>query len=225
MEITMKFIAVILSFTIALLLTACKPQGSPGDSAAETLANTMTTSSYNYTTHNLYDISFKDATLPFNVADAARAGSVFFRNSSRALLDGGEQYRFAFADCCFIWDKHLPAPTKLRVVWNVVYDLDLFEGESGKHYDDRASKEPAPGTRWCSAMVEVPGPAPVTADNLSLHFLPDGTVIGSYGKASAPAPLSSAQVLAHAAPMPKGQYCKQEITNPWFGIPRAPHKE
>ncbi len=221
----MKFIATILSFVLALLLTACKPQGSPAVAAADELANTMTTSTYNYTSHNLYDISFRDATLPFDIAGAARAGSVFFRNSDSAPLEGGEKYQFSFADCCFMWDKRVSAPTKLRLVWSVVYDLDLFEGESGKNYNDRTSKDTAPGSRWCTAVVEVQGPVPVTADNLSLHFLKDGMVIGSYGKAQAPAPLSPAQVREHAAPLPKGQYCKQEIANPWFGIPRTPHRE
>ncbi|ELX08955.1 hypothetical protein Jab_2c10130 [Janthinobacterium sp. HH01] len=213
----MKFIVTALSVFWVFLLTACNSRGE--------LSGTMTTSSYNYTTHNLYDISLKDATQAFDVAAAPRAGSVFFRNSSSALLDGGEKYQFSFADCCFMRDKHLRAPTKLRLVWSVVYDLDLFEGESGRDYDDRANKGAAPGSRWCSAVIDVPGPAPADADNLSLHFLPDGTVIGSYGKAQAPAPLTSAQVRAHATPMPKGQYCKQETTNPWFGIPRTPHRE
>ncbi|MQA36787.1 DUF3304 domain-containing protein [Rugamonas aquatica] len=213
----MKFIITALSFFCVFLLTACNSR--------DDLSGTMTTSSYNYTAHNLYNISFKDAAQVFDVAGAVRAGSVFFRNSSSALLDGGEKYQFSFADCCFMRDKHLRAPTKLKLVWNVVYDLDLFEGESGRNYDERANKGAAPGSRWCSAVIDVPGPAPVDADNLSLHFLPDGTVVGSYGKAQSPAPLTSAQVHAHATPMPKGQYCKQEIANPWFGIPRTPHRE
>ena len=216
---------VLLAVSSMGILTACNSKKNQDALAGEEAGKMMTTSSYNYTGHNLYDISFKDAAVPFDVAGAARAGSVFLRNSDSALLDDGGKYHFSFSDCCFMWDKRLPAPTKLRVVWSVVFDLDLFEGESGRAYDDRASRSPAPGSRWCTAVVEVIGPVPTTADNFSLHFLNDGTVVGNYGRAQAPMPLSITQLNKHAEAMPKRQYCRQETTNPWFGIPRTPHRE
>lgn len=207
-----------------LILLGCDASENGVNWRRQELERTMNTSVYNYTGHNLTEVRFKLASLPFKIQDAAAAGSVYLRNASKIKMDNGQSVFYSSRDCCFYWDKNTRENVSFRVVWQVVYDLSLFEGESG-NFDHRTSKQAAPGSRWCEAIVPIRGPYPEQADNLVLHFLRDGTVEALLGDGKDEKPLSSAEVASHAAQLPKGQYCLKEIENPWFGIPRKPHVE
>lgn len=188
------------------------------------LQQTLNTSVYNYTDSNVTEVYFKFANLPFKIEEAAYAGPVYFRNASQTTMDNGQTVYYSSSACCFYWDKSVQPPVSLRVVWQVVYDLDLFEGESGR-FDHRASRAAAPGSRWCELVVPVRAPYPAQFDNLRLHFLRDGAVVALVGDGKLEQPLPSAEVAVHAMTLPKGSHCQHEIDNPWYGIPRKPHRE
>lgn len=184
----------------------------------------VNTSVYNYTDSNVTEVYFKFANLPFKIEEAAYAGPVYFRNASQTTMDNGQTVYYSSSACCFYWDKSAQPPVSLRIVWQVVYDLDLFEGESGR-FDHRTSKAAAPGSRWCEQVIPVRAPYPAQFDNLRLHFMRDGAVVALVGDGKLEQPLSSVEVAAHATPLVKGKYCQHEIDNPWYGIPRKPHRE
>lgn len=212
-----------LVWAILLILGGCDSQDKSVQWRSEQLARTFNTSAYNYTENNIADIRFKLADLPFRIEDAASADSVYFRNASKTKLDDGQPVFYSPASCCFYWDKKT-SKASLKIVWQVVYDLSLFEGESGQ-FDHRTSKQAAPGSRWCEAIVPIREPYPKEADNLRLHFLRDGSVVALLGDVKDDQPLSSSEVAQHSAALAKGRYCLKEVDNPWYGIPRKPHRE
>ena len=75
-------------------------------------------------------------------------------------------------------------------------------------------------------MVDIlPATGPDRPDTVLLHFLADGTVQARLGTFKTDVPLAAAEVKSHATRLPQGQFCRQEIENPFYGIPRKPHLE
>ena len=157
---------------------------------------------------------------------APSGGSVFFRNSSKRELDNGDQVSVSSDNCCLIWDQSIDKPLRVRVVWSVVFDMTYHNGKSSVEYDERTSKMSSPGSRWCQAIVDIlPAKGPERPTMVFFHFFTDGTVHAQLGTFKTDAPLPAAQVKLHSARLPQGQFCKQEIENPFYGIPRTPHME
>ena len=187
---------------------------------------TFTTTSYNYTPYDIYSIAFKGISLPFNIDEAPSGGSIFFRDASEADMDNGEKVSFSSGNCCFIWDGPVDKPLRVRVVWSVVFDTSYHDGKSSADYDERTSRQSSPGSRWCQATVDIlPAKGPERPSIVLFHFLADGTVQAHLGTFKTQSPLTAEQVKRHATRLPQGQFCKQEIENPFFGIPRTPHRE
>jgi hypothetical protein len=208
------------------LLSACDAKERDGPLRARLAEATFTTTSYNYTPYGLYSIAFKASGRPFNIDEAASGGSVLLRDASLATLDTGDKIPFTSGNCCIIWDRPLDQPLRVKVVWNVVIDPDYYDNKSSVDYDERTSTESAPGTRWCEAVIDIaPSKDAARPDAVVLHFFKDGSVLGQLASAKSDGPLSAREVAAHAASLPEGQFCKQEIRNPLYGIPRAPHRE
>lgn len=207
-------------------LSACDSKENQARVLDTLSKKTFTTTSYNYTPYGLYAITFKDLSRPFKIDDAPGGGSVFVRDASFAALDNGDKIPFTTGNCCFIWDKPLDKPLRVKVIWNVVIDPAYYDGKSSVSYDERTSRESAPGTRWCEAVVDIaPASGGVQADSVVLHFLEDGSVQAQLASSKSDGPLPASVVKAHAANLPEGQFCKQEISNPFYGVQRAPHRE
>lgn len=95
-------------------------------------------------------------------------------------------------------------------------------------YDQRTSKKTAPGTRWCQAIIDIapaPSPSPERPSIVVLHFFNDGYVQANLGTFKTSRPLLSEEAKLHSAPLPEGKYCRQEVENPFYGIPIKPHME
>jgi hypothetical protein len=217
-----------LIFTVfsLLILAGCNSKKEEARVQQELREKTFTTTSYNYTPYDIYSIAFKEISLPFKVDEAPSGGSVFFRDASQAKLDNGEKVSFSGGNCCFIWDRPIDKPLRVRIVWSVVYDTSYHDGKSSVNYDERASKQSAPGSRWCQATVDIhPSVGTDRPTTVFLHFLADGSVQAQLGTFKTGGPLTSKQVKLHSTRLPPGQFCKQEIDNPFYGIPRAPHRE
>ncbi|WP_164557802.1 DUF3304 domain-containing protein [Massilia atriviolacea] len=192
----------------------------------EELAKTFTTTSYNYTPYELDLISFKEFSLPFNIDDAPSGGSVRVDTASEMKLDNGEKIRYSSSNCCFMWSSPIDKPLRIRVVWKVIHNASYHDGEAGAEYDMRSSRKSAPGSRWCQAVVDVaPYTGPDRPKMLFLHFLPDGSVQAQLGTFLSAKPFSAEQVKLHSTPLAVGQICRQEIENPFYGLPRTPHRE
>jgi hypothetical protein len=187
---------------------------------------TFTTTAYNYTKYDIFSILYNDVSVPFDVENATNGGSVFFRNSGETLLDNGQEVAGGGDTCCLIWKKATDKPLKIKVVWSVIYDLDSFDGKLSDQRDKRSLKGRGRGSAWCEAIVDVqPAESDVKVDKVILHFLVDGTVKATLATFQTEKPLSSSLVKQHAVVLPEGQFCKNEIDNPFFGISRAPHRE
>jgi hypothetical protein len=187
---------------------------------------TFTTTAYNYTKYDIFSILYNDVSVPFDVESATNGGSVFFRNSGETLLDNGQEVAGGGDTCCLIWNKATDKPLKIKVVWSVIYDLDSFDGKLSDQRDKRSLKGRGRGSAWCEAIVDVqPAESDVKVDKVILHFLVDGTVKATLATFQTEKPLSSSLVKQHAVVLPEGQFCKNEIDNPFFGISRAPHRE
>jgi hypothetical protein len=208
------------------ILVACNSKEKEERMQQELSEKTFTATSYNYTPYDLYYITFKEISLPFKIDEAPSGGSVFFRNSSKRELDNGDQVSVSSDNCCLIWDQSIDKPLRVRVVWSVVFDMTYHNGKSSVEYDERTSKMSSPGSRWCQATVDIlPAKGPERPTMVFFHFFTDGTVQAQLGTFKTDAPLPAAQVKLYSARLPQGQFCKQEIENPFYGIPRTPHME
>lgn len=217
---------IIFSFFLIFILVGCDSKEAEARLQKEIISKTFTTTSYNYTKYDLYSIAFKDIVLPFNIDNAPSGGSVFFRDASQVNLDNGEKVSFSSGNCCFIWDRPIDKPIRVRVVWSVVYDTSFHDGKSSESYDQRTSKQGAPGSRWCQAIVDIrPSEASERPNMVFFHFLGDGSVQARLGTLETGGVLPSSEVKLHSSGLPPGTYCKQEIINPFYGIPRTPHRE
>ncbi|HEX8613564.1 MAG TPA: hypothetical protein VF800_19970 [Telluria sp.] len=214
------------AFVFLITLTGCdwkewkaaRAQGEPD--------RTFTTVSYNYTPDILHWITFKNSSLPFKIDEAPYGGSTYGPNGSEMALDNGEKVRYSADNCCFMWSGPLDKPQRIRVVWLVIHNLSYFNRQADEGYDERTSRKNPPGGRWCQAIVDIqPATGPDRPKMVFLHFLADGSVQAKLGTFLTAKPLPSAQVKSHSAPLPEGQVCKNEIDNPWYGIPRKPHRE
>lgn len=219
-----KIFVVILSL---ILLAACNAKEKEERIQTELGAKTFVTTSFNYTQFGLYSINFKKTSLPFKINEAASGGSIFSRaTSSKVTLQSGEKINYTTSNCCFIWDEPLDKPMQVRVVWSVVFDSAYHDGKSTVTYDERTSRESAPGSRWCEAIVSIiPSKSVEPPDTVVFHFLKDGTVQAQLATFLTEAPLDMRQIREHSTSPPSGQYCKQEIANPYYGVPNAPHRE
>lgn len=207
-------------------LAGCNPEESEARRKKERSDRTFTTASFNYTPHVLYSIRYDDISLPFKIDEAASGGSSSFRNVNELEMDNGEKVRLTSGNCCFIWSGPVDKPPRIRVVWKLVYDIQLYEGEQASHFDERNSRRSPPGSRWCQAVVDMlPYKGPDRPNMVFLHFLPDGSVQAHLGASREHLPLSAAEVKLHSAPLPEGSVCREEIDNPFYGIPRKPHRE
>lgn len=210
------------------LLSACKSKEQDQAEREAIAALTLTTTTYNYTKYELYDISFMDVNDKFDIEAAAPSGSVFFRNGGFLNLDDGTTISSETSSCCFFWKYKQEDKVKLRVVWNVIFDLKRFEGDESRTYNKRNTKLPQPGTAWCEEIVEVRRPFPVKPGIFFLHFFPDGTVsahLGEWGTLTFDGPVSSAEFKKHNSPLPPTEFCRHYVDNPWNGIPQRPRIE
>lgn len=218
-----KIILILLSLS---MLAACNAREKDDRLQKELSEQTFTTTSYNYTPYDLYSIAYKEISLPFNIDDAPSGGSIFFRDASERTLDNGEKVAVSSGNCCLSWDRPLDKPLRVRVVWSVVFDTRYHDGKSSMSYDERTSRQSSPGSRWCQAMVDIlPATGPDRPTTVLLHFLADGTVQARLGTFTTDTPLAGAAVKLHATRLPQGQFCRQEIENPFYAIPRKPHLE
>lgn len=210
-----------------ILLTACNSGESDAHSQHEPAAKTFVTTSYNYTPYGIYSINFRKSSVPFKIDQAASGGSIFKRSTtSQVLLDSGELVNFTSRNCCSIWNDPIEKSMQVRVVWSVVFDSAYYDGKSMVNYNERASRESAPGSRWCEAIVDIaPANNADQPDTVVFHFLNDGSVMGQLATFKTEAPLSTREIRKHMANLPPGKFCKTEIGNPYFGIPKAPHRE
>lgn len=209
-----------------MILAGCNGQKEDAREQQELSEKTFTTTSYNYTPYDIYSIAFKESSLPFKIDEAPSGGSVFFRDASQATLDNGDKVSFSEGSCCFIWDRPIDQPLRVRVVWSVVYDTSYHDGKSSIAYDERLSKQSAPGSRWCEASIDIlPAIGPERPTTVFLHFLADGSVQARLGTFGTGGPLSTDEIKRHSARLPPGKFCKKEIDNPFYGIPRPPHRE
>lgn len=216
----MKKIA--LAAFLMIILAAYNFKARKARAEHEEIDKTFTTTSYNYTPHQLYFIAFKEISHPFKIDEAPFGGSVLFRNASDMKMDDGKKIFYSPSNCCFIWSGQTDRAIRVRVVWNVIYDAR----DTGEDYDERTSRKSAPGTRWCQAYVDIePATGLDRPKMVFLHFLADGSVQAQLGTFLTAAPLTSEQVKAHSSPLPEGQICTQEIENPFYGIPEKPHME
>lgn len=208
------------------ILLGCDSKEKEARRLEELRKTTFTTTAYNYTKFNLYNIMYKDASVRFDIDDAADGGSVFFRGRNKVNLDNGREIPSSGDACCVIWSKPTDRPLRIRVVWSVIYDLDAFDGKLDDRRDKRSFKDRGRGSAWCEAVVDVaPASADVQADRVVFHFLADGTIRANLESFASMQPLSAALVKQHATTLPEGEYCKREIDNPFYGIPRKPHRE
>lgn len=220
----MKRIAYIIFFIFTLTACNSKEKESPLQKAL--LDKTFTATSYNYTPYDIYSIAFKQASLPFKIDEAPSGGSIFFRDANIREMDNGEEVNFSSDSCCLIWDSSTDKPLRIRVVWSVVYDTTYYDGKSTISYDERTSKQSAPGSRWCQAIVDIlPAAGSDHPTTVFFHFLTDGSVQARLGTFKTGEPLTAKEVALHSARLPPGQFCRQEIQNPFYGIPRQPHRE
>lgn len=221
----MRFALVILSLLAMVLLGGCRNREKEAARIDEYVKKSLTATTYNYTKNGLYGIRIRLTSAPFKIDEAAAGGSVLPTNADTVELDNGEKILAASGACCFVWDLPLNKPSSVRVVWSEVYDIGLFNGEASKHYDERGSRAAQPGSRWCQAIVEVPAfQGAERPSGLYLHFLPDGLIHAELGGALVP-PLRSEVVHQHRTGPSPAQRCREEIENPWYGIPRQPHRE
>lgn len=215
----------VLTLLSLLVLAACNSEEREARRRQEQLDRIFTTTAFNYTPHVLHSIHFKESALPFKIDDAPSGGSTYMRNGSGQKLDNGEPVQVSSRDCCFMWSGPLDKPGRIKIVWLVIHNLSYYNG-AAEEYDERRSRENPPGARWCQATVDIkPAAGPERSKMVFLHFLPDGSVQAELGSYRTEKPLPSEQVKLHSASLPEGQLCKQEIENPWYGIPRKPHRE
>lgn len=217
---------IIFTVLYLLVLAGCNSEEREARKRQEKRDKTFSTTSYNYTPDALYSITFQDVSLPFKIDEASDGGSIFIRPGNKKKMDNGEEVSFSSDKCCFIWSGPVDKPIRVRVVWNVIYDTNYQRGEGNEDYDERTSRKSAPGTRWCQAIVDIlPMTGPERPRMVFLHFFRDGSVQGQLGTYKTEKPLASEYVKKYSAPLPEGQVCRQEIDNPFYGIPRTPHRE
>lgn len=213
---------------IVLLVFGCKSNAQEETERKDLAGQTLSTTTYNYTKFELYDINFMNASRKFEIEKASPGESVFFRNAGHENLEDGTKVSFGSGACCFIWNNNKNDPVKIRVVWNLIYNLGWFEGPESQHYDNRVTKHPQPGSVWCEAIVDISQPYPMKPDTFYLHFFPDGTVaahISKQGDLKSNGPLPIGEIKKHLTPLPNDKHCLKETQNPWNGISRKPHVE
>lgn len=220
------YLRILTALVLALMMIGCKSEQQEKKEQRELMAKTLSISTYNYTSYEIY----APRIMPTNERDiqnSASADSVFFNTSGLKKIDNNVSVSFSTGGCCFLWEKNANHQ-KMRVVWSVVYDHVKFYGNESKAYDDRKSKKPQPGSAWCEGEVAVMQPYPEKGDKFYIHFLPDGTLaahVSKYADLVTNGPLSLEYIKQHLSPLPDGKYCLHEISNPWYGIPRKPHME
>lgn len=207
-----------------LALAGCDWKEREARQRQEELDRTFTATSYNYTRYILHQIAFKDSALPFKIDNAPSGGSTYRVNGSEETLDNGEKITRSASTCCFMWSGPLDKPGRVRLVWLVIHNLGYYDAEP-EGYEAPSRNNPR-GGRWCQAIVDIrPAAGPDRPDMVAFHFLADGSVQAQLANEMTAKPLASSEVKRHSAPMPEGQVCRQEIDNPWYGIPPKPHRE
>lgn len=217
---------ILLALASLFLLLGCDLKAWEAKRIEELDKRTFTSTAFNYTQFDIYSILYKDASVKFDVNNAVDGGSVFFRMSSNVELDNGTNAAMGGNTCCLIWGEPTDKPLRVRVVWSVIYDLDDFDGKSSDQRDPRSIRGRGRGNTWCEAFVDIlPAKTNVPADSVVFHFLADGTVQAQLDKSPAEKPLASLEVAKHSTPLAEGQICRREIDNPFYNVPRTPHRE
>jgi hypothetical protein len=189
-------------------------------------ATHVQTNIYNYTPHEIVDILLQDAADPFDLKKAADAGSTFFDGAGGADLGSGVRYHSSEGLCCFDWRYGTEAQVVLRVKWLAIYDREAYK-QAAHRTDDRLTKGALSGAEWCEAKVAVLKPYPIKPGPLSIHFMPNGTLIAriaTFGKMNERGPLSVEEVLSHQRRVDT-PLCPASTTNPWYNVPRQKHME
>jgi hypothetical protein len=212
---------------VLLLLIAVTTYGCDRSwwTRSEKAGSTLTAISYNYTGWEIRQVLFSDAQVKFDARSAAPGGSPFFRFGSTEPMDNGGQVWIGERACCFVWNT-VEKATRIRVLWHVVFDPPTYEAFV-KLNDERGSREGPPGSVWCQAIVELQKPYPLHPEALFLHILADGTVLADLagaGTMRSGHALPSSLVKSHNR-LDDGMHCPTVVDNPWYGVPREPHKE
>lgn len=182
--------------------------------------------SFNYTSLDYIFIYYQDASEPSNILHSSFGGSAYIQEGSTMDLGSGVLVHSDQLICCFKWRKNPSPHIVLRVKWLTVYNRAHYQ-DANSRFDEPAIMGSLPGSQWCEAMVPLAEPHPSDPNLISVHFLPDGTLqayAGKFGQESIIGPLKAAAVLAHS-PRPGQPLCKTPIANPFYNIPRAPHRE
>jgi len=208
-----RLLGILFCVLVLLVEVGCEYGASSNDAPS----GRMVTSIYNYSENHIGMVTFDYSSKKFKIDDSHIAGAVSYYNPEREPMVDGREYTASTRNCCLRWLRGAPLP-ELRVVWNVVYDLPLFDGASSARYDRAASPLARPGSKWCSATVPVRGEPSQLKDNLVFHFLNDGTVVVTLAEGLKGAPLNITEIQAHSTASPTGLHCITEIANPWQGI-------
>lgn len=222
-----KLLASVGCISLVVVSSACTRQGNrpvPQEGRGDFVTQTVQADTYNYTEHEIVDISFDDDRRPFDVRLAAPGASVYFYSAATLDIGSGLKATVSRSACCFMWNYKSAEEITLKVVWLVVYARDVYEA-AGRDTDERKMLSALPGSEWCEARVKVPQPYPSDRRRLALHFLPDGSVTARLFDNF----LQEHQVLSGETVskfMKSGQpACQRRTSNPWYGIPRTPHRE
>ena len=216
---------IMLVLTAVMTISGCDKLNRILSTSQETAENTFTTISYNYTGSEIRQVLFSDAGTRFDVRTAAPGGSPFSRIGSAVPTDNEEQVWMGEAACCFVWNRS-ENPVEINVLWHVVFDSATYDSAE-KSNDERESPSGHPGSVWCQTIVKLQTPYPLHPDALFLHFLPDGAVfahLSERGTLQSSHALPSSLIKSHHRPS-NGPYCPVVVGNPWYKVPRDPHRE
>lgn len=215
----------IIKFSLLLILVAGLSACDLKNFLAEDVedGNAIRTSSYNYTPYDFINITYQDIKEDSDILRAIDGGSAYAYEENRSDLGSGTFVHSEEMLCCFGWKKGQVKDVTLRVKWLAVYDRGRYRQASSKS-DERLTREPLAGSRWCQALVKVSKPYPEDPDVFSIHFLPDGTLQAYVSKYKEMGPLSADIVLAHTTST-SPIICKTPTSNPFYMIPRLPHRE
>lgn len=218
MQNMLAFRILLVSFTGLMLVSGCN-KADKSDMASREIDLSI----INYTKYNIADVRFKLAKSKATFDDWPVAGSIYFRNTSYEKLDNGQKYSYVRRNCCATLGG-AQAGDKIRVLWNLVYDLAIFEGDGSSSYDQYAAPYPRPGSRWCVAIVKLPALSRED-NNLTFHILPDGQLKLTSGVSENLIPLASGEVKLHEEKAVAEKYCETEVDNPWYGLTPRKHME
>jgi hypothetical protein len=197
-----------------------------GHQDAHQSSKEIQTHMYNYTQSEIMFASYQDAADKFDITTAAPAGSTSFTNNAVMTVGEGVTVHFDGDRCCFPWRYQQHDHVTLKVVWLEVYTPGRYRREE-RTTDDRSITTALPGSQWCEMTVNVNKPLPADPGGIVFHFLPDGSVEANVvpaGTEKGYSPYSARKVRSYLS-RSTTPLCRNPIANPWYLIPKKPHRE